>query len=158
MLAGMFRFVCHNGMVTGDTIQDIRIPHRGNITDNVIEAAYTIVDDFDTAAEEMEIMKSLQLTAGEQEAYAQAALALKYEDYAPIEPQQLLQARRSDDRKDTIWSTYNRIQENMIKGGLRGMTATGKRTRTRPVQAIDTDVKLNKALWILANKMAEYKG
>jgi hypothetical protein len=27
-----------------------------------------------------------------------------------------------------------------------------------PVQAIDTDVKLNKALWILTNRMAEIKG
>ncbi|WRS28980.1 DUF932 domain-containing protein (plasmid) [Oscillospiraceae bacterium MB08-C2-2] len=157
MLAGIFRFVCHNGMVTGDTIQDMRIPHRGNITDNVIDAAYTILEDYDTAAEEIEKMKSLQLTEGEQAAYAQAALALKYEDYAPVEPDQLLQARRYEDRKDSIWSTFNRVQENMIKGGLHGRTTNGKKTSTRKVQSIDTDVKLNKALWILANKMAEYK-
>lgn len=158
MLAGMFRFVCHNGMVTGDTIQDIRIPHRGNITDNVIEAAYTIVDDFEDAAEDMEVMKSLQLTPGQQEVYAQAALSLKYDDYAPIEPPQLLTARRSEDRQGSIWSTFNRVQENLIKGGLRGKTANGKRTRTREVKSIDNDVKLNKALWILSNKMAEIVG
>jgi len=27
MLAGLFRFVCHNGLVYGDTTADIRIPH-----------------------------------------------------------------------------------------------------------------------------------
>jgi ribosomal protein S24E len=84
MIAGMFRFVCCNGMMLGDTIQDIRVPHRGSITDNVIEVAYTIVEDFGEAAEEMEVMKSLQLSTGEQEVYAQAALALKYEDHVRL--------------------------------------------------------------------------
>jgi hypothetical protein len=31
MLAGMFRFVCCNGLVVGEVVEDIRIPHKGNI-------------------------------------------------------------------------------------------------------------------------------
>jgi hypothetical protein len=31
MLAGMFRFVCCNGLVVGDVVDDIRIPHKGNV-------------------------------------------------------------------------------------------------------------------------------
>ena len=27
MLAGMFRFVCSNGLVCGDTVADVRVPH-----------------------------------------------------------------------------------------------------------------------------------
>ena len=30
MLAGMLRFVCCNGLVVGDVVEDIRIPHRYN--------------------------------------------------------------------------------------------------------------------------------
>ena len=37
MLAGMFSFVCCNGLVVGDVVEDIRIPHKGNIQGEVIE-------------------------------------------------------------------------------------------------------------------------
>jgi hypothetical protein len=31
MLAGMFRFVCSNGLVCGDTVADVRVPHKGDV-------------------------------------------------------------------------------------------------------------------------------
>lgn len=159
MLAGVFRFVCQNGMVSGDTIEDIRIPHRGDIVHNVIDAAYTIVDDFENVHSSIENMKSTHLLLPEAEVLAEAALSLKYEEIqkAPISPMQLLTPRRSSDNKDDLWTSFNRIQENIMKGGQRGKTATGKRTSTRAIQSIDNNVKLNKALWILADKMADLK-
>ncbi len=163
MLAGVFRFVCQNGMICGDTVEDIRVPHRGNIVDNVIDAAYTIIDGFDAASESMETMKSTTLALPEAEAFAIAALSLKYDDVdkAPVAAARLLDARRYNDRngedKNTLWGSFNRVQENLIRGGQRGYSATGKRVSTRPVQAIDTNVKLNKALWILADSMAKMK-
>jgi hypothetical protein len=88
MLAGMFRFVCQNGMVSGDKVEDIRVQHRGNIVDNCIEAAYTIVEHFDIANESMGAMKQIELSRPEQEVFAQAALALKYGEQQPILPAQ----------------------------------------------------------------------
>lgn len=158
MLSGVFRFVCQNGMVSGDTIEDIRVPHRGNIVDNVIEAAYEIIDKFDEVEESMENMKSTQLTLPETEVFAKAALALKYDEGdAPILPQQLLSIRRREDRNNDLWTTFNRVQENIMKGGQRGVSKTGKRISTRSVQSIDNNLKINKALWILADEMAKLK-
>src|SRR3546814_18445609 len=31
MLAGMFRFVCSNGLVCGDTVADVSVPHKGDV-------------------------------------------------------------------------------------------------------------------------------
>lgn len=159
MLAGVFRFVCQNGMVVGDTIEDIRIPHRGNIIDNVIEAAYTIVDEFEPVTEAIETMKAIQLNGEEEHVFAEAALSLKYDDLeqAPIVSDRLLTHRRYEDKDSTLWNTFNRVQENIIKGGIRGVTAAGNRTTTREVKSIDNNVKLNKALWILADRMAALK-
>lgn len=159
MLAGVFRFVCQNGMVTGDTIEDVRVPHRGNITDNVIDAAYSIVDEFDTVKGAVEEMKSTPLALPEARVLAEAALTLKYDDIdkAPIMPEQLLRARRNEDKSFDLWTTMNRVQENLIRGGLRGQTSTGKRTTTREVTSIDNNIKLNKALWVLTKKMGELK-
>lgn len=163
MLAGFFRFVCQNGMICGDNIQDIRVPHRGNITDNVIDAAYEIVEDFDLVDESIENMKSTQLLLPEQASFAKAALSLKYDEptKAPIDPEQLLTARRWEDKfndnNNTVWGSLNRIQENLIKGGLRGHSDNGRRTTTRAVKSIDNDIKLNKALWILADEITKLK-
>lgn len=114
MLAGMFRFVCQNGMVTGDTVEDIRVQHRGNIVDNVIDAAYSIVDQFDLANESMGRMKEIQLSSPEQEVFAGAALALKYGDEQPITPMQILLPKRLDDGGNDLWSKFNVVQENLI--------------------------------------------
>ena len=37
MLAGMFRFVCSNGLVCGNTVADVRVPHKGDVAGLVIE-------------------------------------------------------------------------------------------------------------------------
>lgn len=51
MLAGMFRFVCQNSMVCGDTLADFRVPHKGDVIGQVIEGAYTVLDGFEKAEE-----------------------------------------------------------------------------------------------------------
>jgi hypothetical protein len=63
MLAGMFRFVCCNGLVVGEVVEDIRIPHKGNIQGEVIEGAFRVLDEFEAVNEHTEAMKALQLAA-----------------------------------------------------------------------------------------------
>ena len=155
MLAGMFRFVCQKGMVCGGTLNDIRVPHKGDVVGQVIEGAFTVLDSFERADEQRESMKALRLNDGEQNAFARAALALKYDDEtpAPISEAQLLTARRFEDRSGDLWTTFNRVQENLTKGGLVGRGRSGRATRTRPVNGIDQNVKLNRALWVLADEL-----
>ncbi len=40
---------------------------------------------------------------------------------------------------------------------MRGRNATGKRVTTRAVNGIDQDIKLNRALWVLAEEMRKLK-
>jgi len=56
-----------------------------------------------------------------------------------------------------LWSTFNRVQENLVKGGLTGRNANGRQQRTRPVQGIDQNVRLNRALWLLADGLRKLK-
>lgn len=160
MLSGVFRFVCSNGMVSGDTLSDIRIRHKGNIVDNVIEGAFRVLDDFEQIGGQVVCMKALTLDQGEQNAFAHAALALKYDTElapAPVTESQVLRPRRAEDAASDLWTTFNRVQENMIKGGLRGRNATGQVRQTREVTGIDQNIKLNRALWLLSEEMRRLK-
>jgi hypothetical protein len=159
-LAGQFRFVCLNGMVCGDTAGDIRVPHKGNVVERVIAGAYEVLDGFTRVVEEREGMKAIALSTAEQSAFARAALELKYDIStapAPVTENQLLETRRFADRGNDLWTTFNRVQENLVSGGLPARTATGKATRTRPVVGIDQNVKLNRALWVLGQEMRKLR-
>ncbi len=160
MIPGMFRFVCTNGLVCGTSFGEIRVPHKGDIVGRVIEGAYEVLGIFDKITEGVDVMKSIALTKEEQRLFGQAALTYRYEDEnkSPVSIEQIIHPRRYEDKKDDIWTTYQRVQENLIKGGLPGRTEKGKRTTTRPVKAIDGDVKLNKALWLIAEKFRTLKG
>lgn len=160
MLAGMFRFVCSNGLVCGDTVADVRVPHKGDVVSHVIEGAYEVLAGFDRVSESRDSMRAITLDQEEAAVFARSALALKYDTDvkpAPITETQLLQPRRSADAKPDLWSVMNVCQENVSKGGLRGRTATGQRRQTRGIQGIDNDIKLNRALWLLADGMAKLK-
>ncbi|EFA6209923.1 DUF945 domain-containing protein [Escherichia coli] len=126
MLPGYFRFVCQNGCVCGQSLGEVRVPHRGNVVDRVIEGAYEVVGVFDRIEEKRDAMQSLILTP-----------------------------RRREDYGKDLWSAYQTIQENMLKGGISGRSAKGKRIHTRAIHSIDTDIKLNRALWVMAETLLE---
>jgi len=41
-----------------------------------------------------------------------------------------------------------------LRGGDRGRAATGRRTTTRPVKSVGEDLRLNRALWTLTERLA----
>ncbi|EBK1959677.1 DUF945 domain-containing protein [Salmonella enterica] len=156
LLPGMWRQVCANGLVCGQSFGEIRVPHRGDIAGKVIEGAYEVLGVFDRVEEKREAMQSLLLPPPAQQALAKAALTYRFgEEHQPVAATQILTPRRYEDRKDDLWSVFNQIQENLSKGGLAGRTAQGKRTHTRAVNGIDGDVKLNRALWVMAEQMQQ---
>ena len=46
MFAGMLRFVCTNSMIAGERFEEVRVPHKGGIQDQIIEGVYTVAEDF----------------------------------------------------------------------------------------------------------------
>ncbi|WP_088282996.1 DUF932 domain-containing protein [Ideonella sp. A 288] len=167
MLAGMFRFVCSNGLVVGEVVEDLRIPHRGDVQNEVIEGAFRVLDEFEAVDEHTEAMKALQLQPPEEIAFATAALALRFGERAiedegghspaPVTAAQLIEARRPEDLGHSLWTTFQRVQENALRGGQLGRSALGRRVHTRPVGSIDRSVSLNRALWMLAEEMRTLK-
>ena len=165
LMSGVFRMVCSNGMIVADgQASDIRIRHKGDIVQEVIDAAYTIVDDGRRIDDAMANMRAIQLSQGEREAFAEAALHLRYseEEMPEINPRQLLAPRRSQDAGNSLWATLNVAQEHLEHGGLtyRQRSETTRRVShrtTRPVNAIDGSINLNRALWLLATRLQELK-
>jgi hypothetical protein len=168
LYGGFFRFACKNGSIFFDgQATQIKVPHVGNIVDKVIEGAYTVVEQGKLAYDHVDNFSQIGLNRDEQRALASAALALRYDDpevKAPIEPDRLLNVRRSDDRASDLWTTFNVLQENVLRGGI-GYQARREingqprliNATTREVRSVDGNVHLNRALWVLAEEMAKIK-
>lgn len=160
--AGIFRLACSNGMVVADsTLEKQCVRHSGDIIGNVIEGVYSIVNDLPTVNEKIESYKSISLSQEEQHILARSGIALRWDEKVPVTESTVIQIRRNEDKGNDLWTVFNRMQENLIRGGLNGYTRDGtgrpKRTKTREVKSVNENVRLNKALWLLADEMAKLK-
>lgn len=165
LLSGLYRFVCCNGLVAGNTYNEIRVLHKGNIMGQVIEGTYEVIENSNKMLQAAKEMEYIKLDAREMNIFAEAAHNIRFEDPESskgIDPSRLLLPRRSSERnKSDLFTVFNVVQENIIKGGIRGykLDKNGYRklTTTRAIKGIDQDTYLNRALWTLTEKMMQLK-
>lgn len=163
---GFFRLVCSNGLVMPEgQLSSARIIHKVGMENDVIEASYRILESFPEQIRQIEAMKQVKLDKGEQQTLADSSMRIVF-DAETIEANEsrnrslagtLLAPRRQADVSSDLWTTFNRIQENAIKGGRRVYSASGNFRAMREVKAIDREKQINVELMTLAQKMAELK-
>lgn len=164
LMAGVFRLVCGNGMVVAQNmIDDIRIPHKGDITGQVIDGCISIMDRLPEVSESIQEMSALELSPEEQTVFARAALIARYGDeQSPIRPDQVIAPRRREDTASDLWTVLNTTQENIIRGGVSYIQRDSNgyrvaRRNTREIRGVDQNTNVNRALWALAEEMKALK-
>ena len=148
--AGVFRMVCSNGLVVAEsTVENIRLMHLNFEPLKVIEGSAKILSQVGAVNADIDAMKARRLSSAEASTLAAAAVQARWQDPAeiPIRPELLLVPRRSADRSDDLWTTFNVVQENLLSGRL--FDRTRRRPdgayfkRTRQVNGIDDSVGIN---------------
>jgi len=154
---GLFRLVCLNGMVVSDgTFARISIKHSGFNPDLVIEASFDVLEAVPQIMDKVKLFQDRILTDAERLALATGAATYRWEDpnKAPVNPSMLLNPRRYGDGEKDLWTTLNTVQENVIRGGQRDYSRRrpdgSRMPKSRAIKGIDEDMKLNKALWQMA--------
>lgn len=158
LMAGVYRFVCSNGLVVGDTVQEHRIEHRGYADESVANAVGDIMGQAPRLLDRIERFKAIDMMPQEQEAFAESAGHLRFpvDDWS-VEPRELLRCRRSSDSSASLWTVFNRVQENMLNGGALMLSrTTNKVRRAKRIRSIQESVRLNQALWNLAESVAQW--
>jgi hypothetical protein len=154
---GLFRLVCLNGMVVSDgTFARISIKHSGFNPDSVIEASFDVLEAVPRIMDKVKLFQDRILTDSERLALATGAATYRWEDpnKAPVNPSMLLNPRRYGDGAKDLWTTLNTVQENIFRGGQRDYSRRrpdgSRMPKSRAIKGIDEDMKLNKALWQMA--------
>lgn len=156
LISGLLEFACLNGIITGTRFESFSIRHSGNAADKVTDAALRLMTELPRLADSVRQMQARTLTLGGQRELAERALIARYGDEpVPFGVDQMLFARRDADDNASLWSTFQRVQENITQGGaqaiVRGTNGRLRRTSMRRVKAIDANVNLNRALWDIAD-------
>ena len=163
IMLGIYRLVCSNGMIAGDTFESIKVRHVGNIVNDVVNATQNLLNSAPKLVEMINLWRSIQLSLAEQMAFAIAAHELIFENGSnmaqAVTPDKLLSIRRGADERSDLYTPFNRVGEAAVRGGFRGNRLRGQYgLRSRSVVGIDRNVNLNKALFTLAAEMAKLKG
>jgi hypothetical protein len=166
LMGGMFRIRCLNSLVVQDgTIDEVTVRHSGDALYDVIDGMYRVLGSAERVLEAPVKWSAIPLDEPERIAFAAKAHALRFgegDDMAPmagsVSSTDLLEARRDGDKGTDLWTVFNVVQENAMKGGLEGLgtdrLGRNRVYRTRPVKGIDQTVGLNRALWKLADETA----
>jgi len=167
LMLGVWRPVCSNGAVVSEGCFETQsITHKGYTDEKVINAIYKVLDAVPMINGKVEMFQDIKLNEGEQRVFAEASLPLFYDEEDMQKPglslpetvTQMLKARRNEDKDNNLWNTYNIIQERMIKGQMYLMNGRGSYiSKSRQIKSIDKDIKLNRSLWALTEKMAQIK-
>jgi hypothetical protein len=165
---GLFRQVCSNGLCTSEgSYNTHKFKHFGNADQFVEGSVIEMVETIPSIAGRVKTFQAIELSHDEQKAFAHSAALIKYdpevlaEKKIEINTNALVMPTRSADVNNSLWHTYNRVQEKIIKGEkfLRKENKYGyqKRSKARGVTSIVEDLRINRALWTLTEQMAKLK-
>lgn len=155
-----FRIVCSNMLVVpSHTFLHHSIIHMGFNLQKVRTAIDEITASIPKMKNEIEKFKSIQLSTLEKQSLANAAIDIRFDtDMFQVDPNELLKVNRTQDEDNSLWSVFNRVQEAMIRGGVHTHNRySAKSFTSKPIKAIDTNLKLNKELFATVQMMADLK-
>jgi hypothetical protein len=158
MYAGLWRFICSNGMRISDgVVQSVRIPHTHRTIEEVVATAQAFRANTQRIGQHVEAFKGRILTDAEVREFAKWAIVLRQPQQSEtlIAPDDILRIERTQDVGNSLWTVFNRVQEHLLKGGfpIYRHTEGGWIERTaRPIKGISQNLELNGELWDLAEQ------
>lgn len=139
LIAGFYRLICSNGMVSGELTDTLRVRHSQNGIDQLSAIVAMAPARLRVYAETILAMQNKELTDKERVTLAQNIFTRIQETRAIGNVPDLLFPRRPEDVTNDLYTTANIIQENIIKGG---MQSANSNRRLRPVTGLQSQTEL----------------
>lgn len=164
LILGLFRGVCSNQINVGEKFETIRVAHRKNPIEDLMNAIPQVLKQREQLIEMVRRMQSTRVTEVQAKEFARIVAQHKIEgarrkdNIKDVQASALLFVNREEDREPTLWNVFNTIQENVIRKGI-VYTKTSKKgiDRLNITRALHDNsegaLKLNSFLWDVASEM-----
>lgn len=151
-MVGLFRLVCSNGLIIAtDELVDLRIRHIYYNFDELRNVLDEAIQQVAFKVERMTLAAGKILTVEEKYELATKAIAIRKgceEVHLSQETlDELLTPLRKEDEGNSLWNTFNILQEKVIKGGFSMENAKGKVQKVRKITSFVKDLDVNTQLW-----------
>lgn len=150
--AGLLALICTNGlMATIENFGKWSHQHMGFNAQDAFRIIGEYRNNIERVGEVITRMAAITLTQEQRIEFARLSAVYRFPNNLEeirndtFKYQQLLQPRRSQDKGNDLWTTYNVIQENTMQGGQR----LGSRM-SRALNNIDSVQQVNDDIWGLA--------
>lgn len=156
----IFRLVCSNMLVIpSKSFVHTSIVHVGFNQEKVKNAIAEVTSYMPKIKEQVASFKTIHLTPHEEQMLANAAIDIRFDTNTHyIKADELLKVNHKEDELPTLWNVYNRIQEAMIRGGVKMKNlVTNKTFTSKAINGIDATIKFNKELFEVVEKVALLK-
>jgi len=172
LFTGAFRFICSNGIVTGDgQVTKVRHTYQrvAEVEDAIRHAAEVLPGMMDTIRRYREI----KLADTDVLEFAKNAVTSRWEwleqmtgeergSYASRRTAENVAfgINRREDAANDLWTVYNRVQENIMRGGAPILSVTDKKPQgnwrnASAIRSPKANIDINQRLWQSAEQFAE---
>jgi len=155
--SGFFRFICSNGLIIGEVEQEFAFRHAAKPLEMLDQTLDLLAARTTGSLERMTEWRGIELSNRRVVSFAEKAAKLRFGEEAggAYSVEQILHVRRPEDAGNSLWRVMNRVQENLMRGGVEGRSANGRKIASRAVNNITLNLSFNKGLWSLAEQYAE---
>ena len=147
---GFWRIACDNGLIVGGEMDYGReMVHIGDLHGRLGEFLGSVAEHAGKVSEHIVRFSQRRLTDAEIATFVSRAADIRANASSPLNMDMV---RRNEDAGNDLWSVFNRVQENVLRGGFSMKTAAGKRTTARPIKDVRRSRSINIQLWNLAEE------
>jgi hypothetical protein len=156
LLGGFFRMICSNGLVVslGIAESDINRIHIDGASVDVDRALTGALDSINSALDQIVQWQQIPLNFVQQNDFAAKAVLIKNNNdpywSAHFDAREFLNRRRDPDRANDLWTVFNVVQENIMRGGVQGAVRT-----TKPITQVAEVQRINQSLWQLTTEYGQ---
>lgn len=134
-MLGAWRWACENGMVAGDVYGEVTIRHSGVGAAEAIDKIRALAANTKPLFDSIKRWSDIAIQDETAAEFARLASVLRWGDAERFSSEQILQVRRAEDQAPDLWTVFNRVQENTVKGAFEGVN--GKKVPTVTIEDLD---------------------
>lgn len=151
--AGLYRLVCSNGLTVPTSISDkISVRHMKFDMDTVREITDQFAERLPLIQNSVGKMETSFLNEERTVDFVNKSALIRWEkgSIPKINVEDFIRPLRHEDNGNTVWKTFNVIQEKFVRGGLKYQSEKGRVTSMKQLKDFQAVNKINTNLWELA--------
>jgi len=157
--AGLHRLVCSNGLTVPTALSEsFNVRHQNFDYQDVKDLTESFAGRLPVIQKSVNKMMNRELSTKERIDFIKKAINVRWKQGtvpASLDVMSIVHPRREEDTKNDVWTTFNVIQENFVRGGLSYTSDKGRKVTLRGLKNIMVVNEVNTKLWELADSLCD---